>query len=81
MHKKELRFVIQDKGMNVVPFSVTQLGGEGGSPTTNEVHRKMKMFLRVMALVILPVSSTFPSVSEPNHSRPWYTSLVACILY
>ena len=71
MHNKELRFETQDKGYECCfLLSVTQLGGEGGSPTTNEVHQRMKMFLRVMAVVILPVSSTFPSVSGPNHSRP-----------
>ena len=64
MHKKELRFEAQDKECESYSLlSLTQLGGEGGSPTTNEVHRKMKLFLRVMALVILHVSSTFPSVS------------------
>ena len=45
-------------------ISFIQLGGEGGSTTTNETYKKMKLFLRASAVLILPISSTFPSVSE-----------------
>lgn len=42
-------------------LSNVELGGEGGAANTNETHKKMKLFLRASAFLILPVSITFPS--------------------
>ena len=38
------------------------MGGEAG--VTNPQFEKMKIMFRAMAILIIPVTATFPSVSE-----------------
>ena len=43
-------------------FLALQLGGEGGAPSSNEIHRNVKTILRVSAIAVIPFTITFPSV-------------------
>ena len=44
-------------------ISNIELGGEGGAPSSNTTHRNIKMFMRASAVLVLPLTITFPSVS------------------
>ena len=46
-----------------VCVAFVQLGGEGGAASSNQTHRNLKMFMRASAVLVLPISISFPSVS------------------
>ena len=48
--------------LTVYIFLLLQLGGEGGAPSSNETYQRLKMFMRASAVLILPVTVTFPAV-------------------
>ena len=58
-----MRNLLLETGLLSITWSTTQLGGEGGATTANETYEKMKLFMRVSAVVILPISASFPTVS------------------
>ncbi len=50
--------------MLICPLSLLQLGGESG--VTNPQVEKMKFFFRCMAIMLVPVTASFPTVSKNN---------------
>lgn len=64
----------------MVFFFLNQLGGESGGDTTNETYKRMKLFMRASAFLILPVSVTFPSVSHCRCSFGYMSTYTVLII-